>query len=183
MLQMAAVLFAILCAAWLPMSLQQIVPADLGGLSGFCPVSQEALRVLPSSGFTRSVLQPFTTTTLAGSQEPLPLAANLTECLFQSYDPAFDAIIGDNRTVYQVGPTRSEPWAVESPAYLPGITLPNLVVGRTVQAFRKGRILVVTAVLSFMEEIFRLFTLIASFRSAEHVYGMRCNSVMCGPPT
>lgn len=131
MLQMAAVLFAILCAAWLPISLQQIVPADLG-LSGYCPVSQQALRVLPSSGFTRSVLQPFTNTTLAGSQEPLPLAANLTDCLFQSYDAAFDAIIGDNRTVYQVGPTRSEPWAVESPAYLPGTTLPNLVAERTV---------------------------------------------------
>ena len=113
------------------MSLQQIVPADLG-LSGFCPVSQGALRVLPSSGFTRSVLQPFTNTTLAGSQKPLPLAANLTDCLFQSYDPAFDAIIGDNRTVYQVGPTRSVPWAVESPAYLPGTTLPNLVIRRSV---------------------------------------------------
>ena len=121
---MAAVLFAILCAAWLPISLQQIVPATLG-LSSFCPVSQEALRVLPSSGFTRSVLEPFTNTTLAGSQESLPLAVNLTGCLFQAYDPAFDAVIGNNWTVYQVGPTCSEPWAVESPAYLPGITLPN----------------------------------------------------------
>ena len=77
--------------------------------------------MLPSSGFIRSVFQPFTNTTLAGSQEPVPLAANLTGCLFQSYEPAFDALIGStNRTIYQVGPTRSEPWAVESPAYLPG---------------------------------------------------------------
>ena len=117
---MAAVLFAILCTAWLPLSLQQVVPATLG-LSGLCHASQEDLRVLPSSGFTRSVFQPFTNTTLAGSQEPVPQAANLTDCLFQSYDPAFDALIGSsNRTIYQVGPTRSEPWAVESPAYLPG---------------------------------------------------------------
>lgn len=117
---MATVVFALLCASCLPLSLQQIVPATLG-LSGLCHVSQEDLRVLPSSGFIRSVFQPFTNTTLAGSQEPVPLAANLTGCLFQSYEPAFDALIGStNRTIYQVGPTRSEPWAVESPAYLPG---------------------------------------------------------------
>ena len=121
---MAAVLFATLCATWLPLSLQQVVPAALGS-SGLCHVSQEDLRVLPSSGFTRSTLEPFTNTTYAGSEELVPIAANLTGCLFESYDPAFDAIIGSTtRTIYQVGPTRSEPWAVESPAYLPGIALP-----------------------------------------------------------
>ena len=128
---MAAVMLAVLATGWLPLSLQQIVPATLG-LSGLCHVSQEDLRVLPSSGFTRAVLQPLTNTTFAGSQEPVPLAANLTSCLFQSYDPAFDALIGStNRTIYQVGPTRSEPWAVESPAYLPGngYSLPRIPSG------------------------------------------------------
>lgn len=117
---MAAVLFAVLCAAWLPSSLQQVVPATLG-LSGLCHVSQTGLRVLPSSGFTRTVLQPFTNTTGVGTKDVVPVVANLSSCLFQSYDPAFDAIIGNNRTIYQVGPRRSEPWAVESPAYLPGV--------------------------------------------------------------
>ena len=73
---------AILCAAWLPLTLQQIVPATLG-LNEFCHVSQEDLRVLPSAGFRRSVLQPFTTTT-AGTERvaPVPVAANLSGCLF-----------------------------------------------------------------------------------------------------
>lgn len=120
---MAAVLFAVLCMVWLPKSLQQVVPAALSS-SEFCHVRQEDLRVLPSSGFRRSVLEPFSNTTYAGSQELVPIAANLKHCLFESYDPAFDAIIGSNdRTIYQVGPTRSEAWAVESPAYLSGTAL------------------------------------------------------------
>ena len=40
-------------------------------------------------------------------------------CL-QSFDPAFDELIGDNQTVYKVGPTRDVIWAAESPAYLSG---------------------------------------------------------------
>ena len=128
---MAAVLFAVLITAWLPLSLQQVAIATLP-LSGLCQparghVSQGDLRVLPSSGFTRAVTQPFTNTTFVGSQETVPVAANLTGCLFQSYDPAFDALLDSaDREIYQVGPTRSEPWAVESPAYLPGTVPPEV---------------------------------------------------------
>ncbi len=117
---MGNMLFAILCMTCLPLSLQQVVPATQQ-LSGYCHVTQENLRVLPSAGFSRSVLKPYTSTTTSGAQPtPIQSAANLSGCLFQSYDPKFDALIGNNRTVYQVGPSRSEPWAVESPAYLPG---------------------------------------------------------------
>ena len=117
---MVNIVFAILCVTCLPLSLQQVVPAPQQ-LSEFCHVSQEDLRVLPSAGFSRSVLKSFTSTTTAGAQPtPIPFAANLSGCLFQSYDPKFDALIGNNRTLYQVGPSRSQPWAVESPAYLPG---------------------------------------------------------------
>ncbi len=120
---MGNILFAILCVTCLPLSLQQVVPAKQQ-LSGYCHVSQEDLRVLPSSGFSRSVLKPYTSTTTVGAQPtPIQSAANLSGCLFQSYDPRFDALIGNNQTIYQVGPSRSEPWAVESPAYLPGTHL------------------------------------------------------------
>ena len=118
---MAAVLFVALCITLLHLSLQQVVPAKLP-LSGLCHVSQEDLRVLPSSGFNRSVLKPFTSTTTIGAPAPAPVSSvvNLSGCLFQSYDAAFEAIIGANQTVYQVGPTKTQPRAVESPAYLSG---------------------------------------------------------------
>lgn len=116
-----AATLVVCCLFWLPHSLQQVVPAALSSIA-FCRASQEDLRVLPSSGFSRSVLRPFTSTTTPGAQAPAPVpaAAELSNCLFQSFDPAFDSLIGDNRTIYQVGPTSSEPWAVESPAYLSG---------------------------------------------------------------
>ncbi|KAK9826520.1 hypothetical protein WJX74_000193 [Apatococcus lobatus] len=84
--------------------------------AGSCSISTEQLRVLPTD-YERDVLQAFTTTT-AGTG--LAAAAQeLQNCLFQSYDPAFDVLIGNNRTLYQVGPTRSYNWAHEGTAYLP----------------------------------------------------------------
>ena len=123
---MTRLLFAAFCAACLPYSLQQVVPASLP-LSGLCDVSQQDLRVLPAAGFSRSVLAPYTNTTTVGVPPvPIPSVANLSGCLFQSYDPKFDRIIGNNQTIYQVGPTRSVPWAVESPAYLPSTAFTSI---------------------------------------------------------
>ena len=80
--------FAVCCAICLPVALQQVVPAALS-LSGLCHLSQEDLRVLPTSGFTRDVLAPFTSTTTisAGAPAPVPSAADLAGCLFQVQSP------------------------------------------------------------------------------------------------
>lgn len=135
---MNRLLFAAFCTACLPYSLQQVVPASLP-LSGLCHVSQQDLRVLPASGFSRSVLAPYTNTTTTGVPPvPIPSVANLSGCLFQSYDPRFDRIIGNNQTVYQVGPTRSVPWAVESPAYLPGSLVSSFCASMLILSHKHG---------------------------------------------
>ena len=78
---------------------QQIVPAtDITGR--FCTVSSEAIRVFPSEGFTRSALEPLTATrSVAPGAALVPLASELTGCLFQSFDPSFDKLLGENRTI------------------------------------------------------------------------------------
>ena len=119
---MASVLaFAACCVVWLPLSLQQIVPAALSNTE-YCHVSQEDLRVLPSTGFSRDPINYYTSTTTLPTGAPAPSVPS-PNCLFQSYDPAFDTLIGNNRTIYQVGPSNPGfPIAVESPAYLAGAT-------------------------------------------------------------
>ena len=119
--KMASLLaFAACCAVWLPLSLQQIVPAALSN-SEYCHVSQEDLRVLPASGFSRDPIDYYTSTKdVAGAPIPSVPSAN---CLFQSYSPLFDELMGDNLTVYRVGPVSSTfPSTTESPAYLAGAT-------------------------------------------------------------
>ena len=85
--------------------------------SSECAAPIDQLRVLPS-GFNRSVLQPFTTTSSANIL--VPVAAELSACQFISFDPAFDQIIGTDRTIFQVGPSKTYNWAHEGATYLPG---------------------------------------------------------------
>ena len=76
-------------------------------------------------------LKPFQTTTQQapepapnGAPAPAPIAsiADYVNCTFLSFDPSFEALIGSNRTVYQVGPSKPGSfWACESPTYLPGV--------------------------------------------------------------
>lgn len=82
-----------------------------------CSVGSEQLRVLPND-YERGVLQAFTTTT-AGPGTPQAIK-QLQGCTFQSYSPAFDMLVGSNRTLLQVGPTRNYNWAHEGATYLPG---------------------------------------------------------------
>ena len=74
------------CAVWLPLSLQQIVPAALP-VSALCHVSQESMRVLPSTGFSRSVLASYLTTMTTGAAGPAPVPSvvGLEGCLILSF--------------------------------------------------------------------------------------------------
>ena len=95
-------LFATCCAICLPVALQQVVPAPLS-LSGLCHLSQEDVRVLPTSGFTRAVLAPFTSTTTVsnGAPAPVPSAANLAGCLFQVQSVSVTSPAADQTKRYQ----------------------------------------------------------------------------------
>lgn len=104
-----------------------------GSCSG--SISTEQLRVLPDD-YERAVLQGFATTTSGTGLSAI--ARQLQGCLFQSYDPAFDALIGNNRTLYQVGPTRKYNWAHEGAAYLPGQCQELFLAGTAAQLAKVG---------------------------------------------
>ena len=74
------------CAVWLPLSLQQIVPAALP-VSALCHVSQESMRVLPLTEFSRSVLASYLTTMTTGAAGPAPVPSvvGLEGCLILSF--------------------------------------------------------------------------------------------------
>ena len=101
-----ASILAACCALGLPLTVQQTPQPVQTPLTAFCHASQQDLRELPSQGFTRSILQPFNSTTAnaAGTTAPAPIpaVAELANCRFQSFDADFDSIIGLNRTLYQV---------------------------------------------------------------------------------
>ena len=79
--KIAPLLFSTCCTLWLPVSRQQVTALQTSQ-TGLCHVSVEDLRVLPSSGFTRSILEPYNTT-LASA--PIPALAESAGCLLQSY--------------------------------------------------------------------------------------------------
>ena len=110
----AAVLLSAVAGVW-----AQVVPYD-SPTTRLCSVTQEQLRVLPSAGFGRGPLQPYQSTQFAPASAPQPAVSDLSDCLYVSFDPEFESLLGDNRTIYQVGPSRQELWAVETPAWLPG---------------------------------------------------------------
>ena len=114
----ADVFTGILCVLISGFGLAQVTKVyQASGTAGECAAQVNQLRVLPS-GFNRSVLQPFTTTSSANSL--VPVAAELAACQFISFDPAFDQIIGTDRILFQVGPNRTYNWAHEGATYLPG---------------------------------------------------------------
>ncbi len=85
-----------------------------------CSISTEEIRVLPND-YQRSVLQPFVST-VAGENFN-ESAADLAACRYLSFDPAFDLLIGSNRTLYQIGLDRPYNFAHEGGIYLPGVHL------------------------------------------------------------
>ena len=60
--------------------------------------------MLPSSGFTRAVLAPFTSTTTisAGAPAPVPSAASLAGCLFQVQSESVVSPAADQIKRYEV---------------------------------------------------------------------------------
>ena len=114
----AIMLLAACCSLWLPLSLQAVLPLQTALSAELCRASQDDFRIMPASGFTRSVEQPFLSTTASA---PSPAVAELADCQFVSFDTSFDRLFNStNPEIYQVGPIRTEPWAVESPSYLEG---------------------------------------------------------------
>lgn len=105
----------VLCLAHVRISQQQVVEANLP-YKALCSIPEEVVRVLPSSGFSRSPSESWVHT-LVGSDMSL---SNLSSCLYWSFDPSFDALLGPNPTIYQVGPTTTTYTYTETPAFLPG---------------------------------------------------------------
>ena len=116
-------LFGLICVRG---SAGQITAVQLGSRKGLCAVPTQEIRVLPEE-FNRNLTEPFTSTSGASQIE------QLAGCQFLSFDPAFDALLGTNRTFYQLGLNSTFNYAFEGPVYLPGqsprilITLTNLV--------------------------------------------------------
>ena len=74
--------------------------------------------MLPASGFSRSPLQSWTQTRFnAGPNTTIEDYAN---CLYWSFSPDFEDLLGPEPTIYQVGPTVDTYTYTETPAFLPG---------------------------------------------------------------
>ena len=114
------VLFLALClACGARVSRQQVVEASLPH-TRLCSIPEEVVRVLPSSGFSRSPEQSWAATHFDAGPDAALKDLDISSCLYWSFDPSFEDLLGPNPTIYQVGPTTTTYTYTETPAYLPG---------------------------------------------------------------
>ena len=97
----------------------QITAVQLGSLAGLCTLLTTDVLVLPN-GYNRSLEEPLTSTVGDAQLE------SLANCQFISFDPSFEALLGSNRTIYQLGGNFTSNVAFEGPVYLPGKLLGGL---------------------------------------------------------
>ena len=116
-MELRSALLVVLSLACVRVSQQQVVRARLPNTE-LCVIPQETVRVLPASGFSRSPLQSWTQTRFnAGPNTTIEDYAN---CLYWSFSPDFEDLLGPEPTIYQVGPTVDTYTYTETPAFLPG---------------------------------------------------------------